>query len=536
MSRRIKAAALERMLGDGEELALLDVREEGAFARGHILFASSLPLSRLELGILDLVPRPSVRMVLCDAGEGLAERAAGRLAALGYTDVSVLDGGADAWRAAGRELFRGVNVPSKAFGEFVERTLKTPSISARELKAKLETGDDVIVLDSRPIEEYRAMSVPGAIAVPGAELVYRIHDLVPAPETLVVVNCAGRTRSIIGAQSLINAGIENPVAALRNGTMGWHLARFELESGMDRRAPEVSREGLGRARAAAARVARRAGVRTIDRTTFARWRAESDRRSLYVFDVRGPEEFEAGHLPGSASAPGGQLVQRTDATIGTRGARVVLVDDTAVRATMTASWLTQMGWENVAVLGDGLAGAALETGPRPARVAGLDGLRVDEISAAGLAAALGHGTHRGAAVVVVDLATSRCYRAGHVPGAWFAVRSRMHAGFERLPKADLLVLTSEDGVLARLAVPEAQRLTDTPVRALRGGTAAWRAAGLALADGLENPADKCDDVYLRPYQEDSGVEDAMRAYLKWEVDLVDQIERDGGAPFRIVTP
>ncbi|HEX7006272.1 MAG TPA: rhodanese-like domain-containing protein, partial [Alphaproteobacteria bacterium] len=229
--RTVDPATLRAMMVDGDELALLDVREQGVFGRGHLLFASCVPLSRLELMIDTLVPRRSVRVVLCDGGEGLAERAAERLASLGYTDVAVLAGGVEAWRAAGHVLFSGVNVPSKAFGELVERRCNTPRLTAHELAAKLEVGEDLVILDSRPWDEYRRMNIPGGIDAPGAELVYRVHDLAPTPDRLVVVNCAGRTRSIIGAQSLINAGIANRVAALKDGTMGWHLAGLPLEKG-----------------------------------------------------------------------------------------------------------------------------------------------------------------------------------------------------------------------------------------------------------------------------------------------------------------
>ena len=276
------------------------------------------------------------------------------------------------WAEAGYELFTGVNVPSKAFGEFVEIHEGTPSISAQELKAKMDAGEEMVVLDSRPMEEFRRMSIPTGIDVPGAELVYRLHDMVPSPETLIVVNCAGRTRSIIGAQSLINAGVPNQVVALRNGTMGWELAGLGCATGQDQRAPPVSPEGLAKAGKAVAGVARRFGVQTIGHVQLEGWRSESDRRTLYLLDVRGPDEYEAGHLPGSVSAPGGQLVQATDRYVGTQGARLVLVDDTGVRATMTASWLIQLGWSDVVVLTDGLAAGGLETGPYAPAVLGLD--------------------------------------------------------------------------------------------------------------------------------------------------------------------
>ena len=137
---RVSPAALKAMLRDEGELALLDVREEGRFASAHLLFAVPLPLSRLELRIAGLGPRLGTRVVLCDEGDGRAERAAGRLAGFGYGDVAVLDGGVQAWQAAGYELFGGVHVPSKAFGEFVEHTCGPPSIGPWELQALVGGG------------------------------------------------------------------------------------------------------------------------------------------------------------------------------------------------------------------------------------------------------------------------------------------------------------------------------------------------------------------------------------------------------------
>lgn len=525
---RLSPAALRARLDGGDELALLDVREEGAFAAGHLLLASSLPLSRLELRLRDLVPRRATPIVLCDRRGELVDRTAVRLRACGYHRLAALDGGAEAWAAAGFELFSGVNVPSKAFGELVEEHRHTPSISAAELQGLRDAGRPVLVLDSRPMDEFQVMSIPGAIDCPGAELVYRITDLAPAPDALVVVNCAGRTRSIIGAQSLIDAGIPNRVAALRNGTMGWELAGLALEHGSRRSAPAVSPEGVARARAMAEAVARRVGVRRIDRATLGRWQAASE-RTLYLFDVRSPEEYAAGHLPGALPAPGGQLVQKTDAFVGTRNARIVLVDDTGVRATMTASWLIQMGVGEVFVLADGIAGATLAAGPHQPEVPGLDA-PVDAIGPAELARLQARG-----GAVVIDLATSLEHRAGHVPGAWFAIRAQLDEALARLPPAEILVLTSPDGVLARLAAPELAALAGAGVRVLAGGTAAWRAAGHPLETGLVRLASPADDVYWRPYDRQDGVATAMADYLAWEQGLVAQIARDGTARFRLAS-
>lgn len=520
----LPAAELKSMLRDGEELAVLDLREEGVFAEGHLLFAASLPLSRLELRIDQLVPRRATRIVLCDDGDGLAPRAARKLMHWGYRNLAVLAGGVKGWQADGFELFSGVHVPSKAFGEFIEHAAGTPRLAAAEVKALMDKGADMVVLDSRPMDEYRKMSIPGGIDCPGAELVYRFHETVRSPETLVVVNCAGRTRSIIGAQSLINAGVANRVVALENGTMGWHLAGFALDHGRTQHAPEPAPANAAKARAAAAGVAARAGVSVIGRDLLQRFRREHKERTLYLFDVRTPEEYAAGHLAGARSAPGGQLVQATDAYLATRNARIVLVDSDGVRAPMTASWLVQMGAGEVYILDR--AEGLVEAGPEPVRIFGR------EASVASL------GTHELAQLqaqgeaVVIDLDTSLAYREQHIPGAWFAIRARLAAALPKLPGHGTLVLTSRDGVLAALAAPELQALTRRPVKVLAGGTAAWRAAGLPLAAGEEHMADAPVDAWYRPYDKGAGVEAAMNAYLRWEVALVEQIERDGDARFR----
>src|SRR5436190_490245 len=413
--QQVDPRALKAMLADGAEMALVDLREELIFSQGHLLFARSIPLSRLELNFARLVPRPGTRVVLCDDGEGLVERAAQVLSGAGYFNVHALDGGIAALAKAGFELFSGVNVPSKAFGEFVEHASATPSISPEELQRLLREGRDIVVLDSRPFDEYQRVSIPSAVNVPGAELVLRVRDLAPSPETMVVVNCAGRTRSIIGAQSLINAGVPNKVVALRNGTMGWSLAGFACDSGKARRAGDVSREGLAWAKAAAERVARRFGVARIDLATLERWRSD-DTRTLYLFDVREPREYAAGHVAGALSAPGGQLVQATDQYVGTLGARIVLIDPAEVRAVMTASWLRQMGWRDVYVLAE----AGRETAPPPAQILGDPPPAELRIDCAGLAALMARNE-----ATVVDLSASRDYLRAHIPGAWFAIRSRL---------------------------------------------------------------------------------------------------------------
>jgi len=507
------SAEVQAALAGSGELALLDVREQGVHYRGHPFFACPAPLSRLELVAGDLVPRRSARVVVLDGGsEGLAEKAAARLAALGYSDVSVLDGGCAGWRAAGGELFSGVNVPSKAFGEFVEHHYGTPRIPPGELRAFLSRGKKLVILDSRPFDEYHRMNIPGGIDVPGAELAYRVHDLAPDPDTLVVVNCAGRTRSIIGCQSLRNAGIPNPVVALKDGTMGWELAGFECERGAARVASPPSEHGRAQARASAERVASRFKVQTTTKAQLRDWQ-DDPHRTLYLLDVRTREEFEQAHIAGSRHAPGGQLVQATDEYVAVRNARVVLIDPERVRAVMTAAWLNQMGWDDVYVLDD-VAGFPMENGPRkPPAVKRWQTVAPGDLS----------GT-------VLDLSTSLRFRRAHIPGAWWGVRSRLEEARNAMGQVERLVLTSEDGLVAHLAAPEAAALwPDADVAVLEGGNAAWTKP---MDSGFERATTTPDDVWYKPYDHTSEYQKHARTYLEWEVALVEQIKRDPTIRFR----
>jgi len=342
MSAGITPAQVRSALLARDEIALIDLRDEASFATGHPLFASQLPVDRITIEAPVRLPRRDVPIILY--GDASVEDATTIFAALGYTNVRPLLGGLAAWRAAGYELFEDVNSYSKAFGELVEHRRHTPSLTAPQVQALIDEQADIAILDARRFDEYATMSLPGGISVPGAELVLRARTIAPDPATTIIVNCAGRTRSIIGTQSLINAGIPNPVVALRNGTIGWTLAGQTLATGSDRRFPEVPDADAATARTRARDVAYRAGVRRVGEDDLAHLAADT-RRTLYRFDVRTPEEYAAGHRPGFRSAPGGQLVQETDHFAPVRGARIVLDDDLGVRADMTASWLAQLGWE-----------------------------------------------------------------------------------------------------------------------------------------------------------------------------------------------
>ncbi|MGF6771759.1 rhodanese-related sulfurtransferase [Paraburkholderia sp. GAS199] len=514
---------LKTLLAGGQEIALLDVREEGVSARRRLFYSSVAPVGRLGYVAARLVPKRDTAVVLIDERGEYARRAAVLLGEFGYTDVSVLDGGVDGWARAGFEVFSGTNVPGKAFGEIIETRLHTPNIDAVTLKARQDAGDDLIVLDSRPFGEYHTMNIPGGVECAGAELVYRALAAAPSPETLVVVNCAGRTRSILGAQSLINAGIPNPVAALTGGSMAWLLSGLTLEHGQTRTAPRPDAGTLSAARRLARAAADKAGVRVIGADVLKRFEGETSTRTLYRFDVRHPLEYEAGHPADWRSAPGGQLVQATDEYVGTLHARVVLRDDDGVRARMTASWLIQLGYLDVYVLDDDasaqLAGASLESGPEPRRLLGVTGrvrwIEADHVAQGGY--------------TVIDIDRSLAFRESHIPGAHFIAASALDDYLEQFSGKGSIVLTSEDGALAGLVAARlASRVPD--IAALLGGTRRWRSLGLPLEHGDTGNLTGDDDAWYSPYHAaPDQVVAQMNAYLAWELQLVEQVERDGVA-------
>lgn len=538
MTDTLNFAQVRQHLLDRTEIALLDVREEDPFAQAHPLWAANLPLSRIELDAWRRIPRRDTLLVVYGEHDGvdLAPVAAERLVALGYTQVRLLDGGLAGWRAAGGELFRDVNVPSKSFGELVEHERHTPSLSAQEVKSLIDAHADVVVLDARRFDEYQTMSIPTATSVPGAELVLRARALAPDPATQVIVNCAGRTRSIIGTQSLVNAGLPNPVAALRNGTIGWKLAGQPLDHGAARQAPAPSDAQRALARADARRVAEQAGVRWVALDALPA--LEAPGRTVYRFDVRTPEEYEAGHMAGFASAPGGQLVQETDHQVPVRGARIVLADDDGVRAAMSASWLAQMGWDvhvvDVATDAPSVRAAFGVKGATPALHAPEPA--VAEVSPARLSQWLDESP---STVAVVDVTTSANYVKRHIPGAWFAIRAQLAQALDRLPSVPRFVLTCGSSLLARFAAHDLRALldargSDAEVHVLAGGNAAWFAAGLPSASGEQHLATPRTDRYRRPYEGTDAPAEAMQAYLDWEFGLVAQLARDGTHHFKVI--
>jgi cystathionine beta-lyase len=512
MTPSITPAHLHDWLFDGQEIALFDLREHGQYGEAHLFYAVNLPYSRLEIEAPRLAPNPAVRVVVYDeTGGALAQRGAQRLQALGYTAVHWLEDGSQGWQAAGFELFAGVHLPSKAFGELVEHACHTPRISALTLADWQRQGKPLVLLDGRPLEEFAKMNIPGATCCPNGELGYRLEDLVSDPHTPVVINCAGRTRSIIGAQTLLNLGLENPVYALENGTQGWYLVDLPLEHGGQRGYPAHSGRALQHQQARAVALARKAKVQWVAPKQVLTWQQDAQ-RSLFLCDVRTPEEFAAGSLPGAQHCPGGQLVQGTDLYIGVRKARVVLFDDDGVRAPATASWLRQMGHEAYVLEGGLGSGLALPVRPQLA-------VTLIEASAAELDGAL-----------LLDVRPSTAYRKRHLRGAQWVIRP--HLAEQVDAQAQRLVVIADDPRVAELAVSE---LPDAQRQAARLFPQALLAEWPQVEDDTSLADADCIDFLFFVHDRHAGNKEAARRYLAWETGLIAQMSAAEIASFTPLT-
>jgi rhodanese-related sulfurtransferase len=500
--------------------AVFDVRERGEYNAQQISWATSLPRSQIEFRVRDLVPHRAIPLVVYDEGGERAALAARTLKGLGYTNVAVLDGGIAAWESQGYPAVSGVNVPSKAFGEKVQHDQAVPDISPEELKQLMETRSDLIIFDVRTPEEYGRFCIPGGLNVPGGDLILWAEALKQKPETTVIVNCAGRTRSIIGTAALKRAGVTN-VLELRNGTMGWVLAGFELETKPDRPVAIAPEESRTKAIDLALRIAEEERISWVSGATISTAAGRAIEGLNYIIDVRSESEYASGHIAGSLSVPGGQAVQRADDFIAVRNGRIVFVSNHSARAVMAAHWYSLMGFRDVSVLRGGIDGwtdngRTLERGAVLNEPLGYEqAIRLVRLTKPAESELVTQDT----GTTILDVGGSSDYKAAHLPGAKWLSRGWMELKLPHyLPeKRRPILMTCPDGRQSTLAARTLASLGYSNVSVLAGGVQAWRAAGYETENGLTACWSDTNDIVLSPSI--TGDKEAMQRYLDWELKL-----------------
>ena len=519
MASTITPASLKSLLEGKEPFALIDVREAGEYNSSHIPGASLIARRQLEFLVPPAVPFRGTPIVVCDDDGRRARLAASTLERMGYRQVSVLDGGINRWVTDGLSTEWGMNVPSKDFGEKVEVVHHVPEVEAKDLAARIQQGEKLVILDSRTPEEFRRFCIPGGRSVPGGELALRITDIAKDldKDTTIIVNCAGRTRSIIGARVLQRMGIPR-VCGLKNGTAGWVLAGHQLETGADRvQLPEPSAAGVAAAEAYAAKLAAEDGVRYLDIPALKSVMGRRDQATVYLIDVRTSEEYAAGHIPGFRWFPGGQAVQRSDDVAVVKNSQVVFACDGKARATLIASWYRQMGFREVFAVDGGTtawvaSGGSLERGVTEELPAGYQEARANARSVSPRELQTSPPT----AVIFVD--TSQDFARGHVPGARWVPRGWLELWIGDIvpSKAASIAVTCADGRASALAAAILGELGYQNVSILDGGMAAWQKAGLPVEKGLSGVMAPPTDVV--PAGPDRNFAD-MQNYLRWEEAL-----------------
>lgn len=516
----IDATTAKALLHEDNEVALIDVREAGQYGEGHPFLAVNCPYSGLEHNVVQLVPRLHTPIILLDSGDGIAEMAAAKLSDMGYRAISFVSGGISAWQEAGFTLFKGVNLPSKTLGELVEELWRVPHLDADTLAAWQEEGRAFELIDGRPVQEFRKSTVPGARSMPNAELPHRYDNVVSGNDIPVVIHCAGRTRSIIGAAGFALAGMNNPVYALENGTQGWALSGRKLAYDSEpQQLPPLDAEGLEASRCRAAFIIRRYDIPVLDVPEAKRLAADVS-RTCYVFDVRSAEEFAAGTIGGAVHAPAVQLVQATDQWMGVRRARVILTCDTGLRSAITTVFLRAMGYDVCILVGaPSLTGEIIPmTGPASPPPSTLPPvIEARELTVLG-------------DTEILDLRPSQTYREAHLQDASWGIRPRLQELPERLDKR--LILIGEEPQVRLVAADLRERYRE--ILWLEGGPEAWRRAGLRVIATPHMPEDReCIDFLFFVHDRHDGNLESARRYLAWELGLVAQLDAMERAMFQI---
>jgi rhodanese-related sulfurtransferase len=520
MTATILCANLAALMASESLHAVFDVRERGEFNECQISGATSLPRSQIEFRIAQLVPNRNVPIVVYDEGGERALLGAKTLTEVGCEQVSILDGGLAAWQKEGRSTVSGVNVPSKAFGEKVHHERSIPEITAEELSELQRVSGDLVILDVRTPEEYRRFCIPGGLNVPGGDLVLWAEELKGKRSATIVVNCAGRTRSIIGTATLRRLGLTN-VRALKNGTMGWVLAGLDLESDPSRIEPSAPRSSHARAISLARQLAAEENITWISPLQVSSSLARTNEGVTYLIDVRSAREYEAGHVQGSLSIPGGQAVQRADDFIAVRNAQIIFISNESARAVMSAYWYRQMGFSNVSVLQGGLvawseSGGKLESGAQPNEPLGFEAAKraVHYVDARSLARTL-----HDSSAFILDVGTSLDFETTHLAGAMWISRGWIDVKLPGLfpDRSQAIVLTCPDGQQSTLAAKTLTEIGYAHVSVLDGGVQAWSATGLPTQHGLDACLVQPNDVVLSPSIR--GTKEDMQRYLEWELKL-----------------
>lgn len=515
--------------GDGKwparTWAFFDVREVGEAQKGHVPGATFLPRRMIEFRLPELLSALNTGIVIYDGGgqDHRALRAAETMAKLGYSDVSIMDGGLLEWQAAGFEVATGWNVPCKDFGERLLVSTDVPYMTADELAERIAKGENLGVFDVRTPEEYSEGSLPVSTSAPSFEWSLHVGDWAKAYDG-VIIHCAGRTRSIFGTATGRLLGMKN-LWALENGTMGWRLSNRDLASGQARTLPQPSDDSIASVRELAMKIAGDEGVELLSPSALSKRADERLNKLIYIFDTRDGKAFRAGHISHSIWLPGGQACQRADDFAAVPGADIVFVDDNDARAAMTAYWYRRMGFPSVFVLEGGVPswqneGLPIDAGRGRTPPLGLNAAKAasEAVSMETLAELLAANP----SPCVVDVGKSSDFKAQHIIGADWIPRGYLEERIASVADVgSLVVVTAKDPMQAAFGAAALRELGYASVKWLYAPGSKW-ADVLPTETGVSGPDNDANDTLAIPYKK---TKKEMIEYLEWEEELGKKYKR-----------
>lgn len=506
-----------------DEIAFLDVREAGQFGDGHPFLATPCPYSRFERNILDLVPNKNVPVILIDDGDHVGNKALQIAQKMGYSNLSVVDGGIQKWESTGARLFKGVNVPSKTLGELAEHYLHPKTITPQELNELLKSKDPPFLFDCRPPMEYQKMTIPGARSAPNGELAYRQRELISNENTPVIVTCAGRTRGIIGALGLKLSGVKNPVYALENGSQGWVLEGLSLaRSNQLEPLPEVCTQSKLEGSLSAKSLLAKLGVTQITAQE-ARKYLEQSQGTTYLFDIRSEAEFFNQMCPFAQHVWGVQLIQATDQWIGVRRSRIILIDDTGLRAALAAIWLHILGYSVCFLpIEEALKLCNFENSSHlknKSRQALEDSNYLKKYSAKDA-----FDLSRNSNVLLIDSRQSMDYRKAHAKGSRWLIRPKVPKFLKHTDLSNTFILIDDQFDRLQALANELKSNGAVSLGYVYGGMQAWKDENLPIKTSQFSPPDhECIDFLFFTHGRHDGNLADSRLYLEWEKSLIKRL-------------
>jgi len=518
MTLKVNAETLKSWLSDKDEIAFIDVREIGQHTKGHPFFSISIPYSLFELNLEILIPNKKTKMILLDQNDGISILAYKAATLIGYSNLFILEEGVNGWINAGYKLFDGINVPSKSFGELIEKHFHTPSITAKELNKKQKNNENCIVIDGRPFDEYQKMSIPNSICCPNGELAYRVSSHVKDINTEIIINCAGSTRSIIGAQTLIDLGISNKVKALENGTQGWFLSDLCLDHNksnfLDVRPDDTE---LKKIQNKIFKLLINHNINLIDFSKAQELILDKN-KSTFIFNVTNSNK----NMSSIRHVPGGQLIQATDKYIGVLNATLILVDDgDLIRAGTTAIWLKKMGYQVHILRKETVNTNKLKLKKQlPLKEQKLNVFEIEKLTNL-------------KNIVLYDIRSSENFMKKRIKNSIWLNRANLRK--VKIKKQQQIIIITDEFDKARLVINDIEEMNLGCVISLYK----WKENELINHSNIIDnkpilfPKKDCIDFNFHTYKRHKGSKSHANQYLKWEIGLINKMDKQELSFFNI---